>query len=144
MIGIVLAAHGPLPNALIESAKMILGDVEQVFSLSLMPDDNLDGLVERMQTTAANADTGDGVLILLDLFGGTPSNAATLLTQQMRDVHAVSGVNVPMLLETLMARRSVDQAAVLAETAAGSGVQGIVNIAEKFAEYRKQARSDNT
>jgi PTS system mannose-specific IIA component len=143
MIGIVLAAHGPLPNALLESAKMILGDVEQVFPLSLMPDDNLDGLVERMQMTAANADTGDGVLILLDLFGGTPSNAATLLTQQMKDVHAVSGVNVPMLLETLMARRSIDHAATLAETATGSGVQGIVNIAEKFAEYRKRTRSDN-
>lgn len=143
MIGIVVAAHGPLPEALLESAKMILGDTEQVAPLSLMPDDNLEGLVERMESTVEEVNTGGGVLILLDLFGGTPSNAATLLTQQMEDVHAVSGVNVPMLLETLMARKSINEAAELAESAANSGSQGIVNLALKFAEFQKGKKKNN-
>jgi PTS system mannose-specific IIA component len=144
MIGIVLAAHDQLPESLLESARMILGGTEQIELLALMPDDNLEGLVMRMQSAIAAVNTGDGVLILLDLFGGTPSNAVVMLTQQSEDIHAVSGVNIPMLLETLMARRSVEEAAVLAETAAASGMQGIVNISKKFAEYRKREQQADT
>ena len=47
MIGIVLAAHGPLPEALLESADMILGDTENIFPLKLMPGDTLEGLIDR-------------------------------------------------------------------------------------------------
>jgi PTS system mannose-specific IIA component len=143
MIGIVLAAHGPLPEALLESARMIVGDTPQIISISLMPGDSLEGLVDRLREAAGQVDSGDGVLILLDIFGGTPSNAATLVTQQMPGVYAASGVNVPMLLETLLTRRYVSDVKALAETAVSSGVQGIVNIVEAFKQFqeRKQAAS---
>jgi mannose/fructose/sorbose-specific phosphotransferase system IIA component len=144
MIGIVLAAHGPLPEALLESADMILGDTENIIPLKLMPGDNLEGLVDRMHDGVQEADTGQGVLILLDLFGGTPSNAAALITQQMEGVQAVSGVNVPMLLETLLARQGSDDVQALTETAAQSGTKGIVNIVEAFQQFqtRKQETDD--
>lgn len=143
MIGIVLAAHGPLPEALLESARMIVGDTPQIISVSLMPGDSLEGLVDRLREAAGQVDSGDGVLILLDLFGGTPSNAATLLTQQLPGVYAASGVNVPMLLETLLTRQYASDVKSLAETAVSSGVQGIVNIVEAFKQFqeRKQAAS---
>src|SRR6266571_5664512 len=108
MIGIVLAAHGPLPAALLESTTMILGELPQVASVSLMPGDSLEGLVERLQAAVNEVNTGDGTLILLDMFGGTPANATTLLTQQTSDLRAVTGINLPMLLETFMARMSSD------------------------------------
>jgi mannose/fructose/sorbose-specific phosphotransferase system IIA component len=144
MIGIVLAAHGPLPEALLESADMILGDTENIIPLKLMPGDTLEGLIDRMHDAVQEADTGQGVLILLDLFGGTPSNAAALITQQMEGVHAVSGVNVPMLLETLLARQSSEDVQALTETATQSGTKGIVNIVEAFRQFQARKQETNS
>jgi mannose/fructose/sorbose-specific phosphotransferase system IIA component len=143
MIGIVLAAHGPLPEALLESADMILGDTENIFPLKLMPGDSLEGLIDSMRNAAQEMNTGQGVLILLDLFGGTPSNAAALITQQVEGVQAVSGVNVPMLLETLLARHSTEDVQALTETATNSGTQGIVNIVEAFQQFQAQKQEKN-
>jgi mannose/fructose/sorbose-specific phosphotransferase system IIA component len=144
MIGIVLAAHGPLPEALLESADMILGDTENIFPLKLMPGDSLEGLIDRMRDVVQEADAGQGVLILLDLFGGTPSNAAALISQQVEGVHAVSGVNVPMLLETLLARQSSDDVLALADTATNSGTQGIVNVVKAFQQYQARKQEANS
>lgn len=137
MIGIVLAAHGPLPEALLESARMIAGEFEQVSIISLMPGDSLEGLVERIRAAVDEVNSGDGVLILIDLFGGTPSNAATLITQQVAHTYAASGVNVPMMLETLLTRPHASDARSLAETAVASGSKGIVNIVDAFQAYRE-------
>lgn len=138
MIGLVLAAHGPLPGALLESAAMIVGEFEQITKLSLMPGDSLEGLIDRLRAAAEEVDSGDGVLILLDLFGGTPSNAATLITQERLNTHAISGVNIPMLLEVLLSRQYQEDVNSLAETAFNSGNQGIVNIVEAFRAYRQR------
>ena len=144
MTGIVVAAHGSLPEALLESVDMILGDTSNISILTLMPGDTLEGLVDRMQVAVQEVDSGQGVLILLDLFGGTPSNAAALITQQVDGVQAVSGVNVPMLLETLLARQSSDDVQDLAKTATSSGIQGIVNVVEAFHQFqaRKGEKKD--
>ena len=144
MIGIVLAAHGPLPDALLESARMIAGEFEQVSTVSLMPGDSLEGLAERLRLAADEVNSGDGVLILIDLFGGTPSNAATLITQQMPNTYAASGVNVPMLLETLLTRPHSEDARSLAETAVNSGSAGVVNIVERFNEYRARREASES
>lgn len=142
MIGLVVVAHGPLPEALLETAAMIAGKYEGIATLSLMPGDGLEDLVDRLRAAAEVVDDGDGVLILLDLFGGTPSNAATLITQQRENTYAVSGVNVPMLLEVLLTRQYQDDVKSLTETAYSSGNQGIVNIVEKFEAYRKSKQQD--
>jgi len=137
MIGIVLAAHGPLPGAFLESTSMVLGDLPQVESISLMPGDSLEGLVDRLQAAVNEVNTGDGVLILLDMFGGTPANAAAFLTQQTNDLCAVTGVNLPMLLEIFMARMSTDRLESLAEMAFSAGQAGIVDIGEAFKKFRQ-------
>lgn len=139
MVGMVLAAHGPLPKALLESVGMIMGDLPQVTSVSLMPGDSLEGLVDRLQFAVNEVNTDQGVLILLDLFGGTPANAAALLSQQMTGVQAVSGVNLPMLLETFLARMGTDavSAEALAQTASAAGRDGVVNIVAAFQQFRQ-------
>jgi len=141
MIGIVLAAHGPLPAAFLESTYMILGELPQVASVSLMPGDSLEGLLDSLQAAVNEVNTGDGVLILLDMFGGTPANAAAFLTQQTNDVCAITGVNLPMLLETFIARMSTDRLESLAETAFLAGQAGIVDIVEAFKKFR-QGKTD--
>lgn len=137
MIGIVLAAHGPLPGAFLESTGMILGDLPQVASISLMPGDSLEGLVDRLQAAVHEVNTGDGVLILLDLFGGTPANATAFLSQQAQDLRAVTGMNLPMLLETFMARMSTDSLESLAETAFAAGQTGIMDIVAAFKKFQQ-------
>jgi len=137
MIGIVLAAHGPLPGAFLESTSMILGDLPQVATISLMPGDSLEGLVDRLHAAVNEVNTGDGVLILLDMFGGTPANAAAFLTQQVDDVRAVTGMNLPMLLETFMERIGTDRLESLAETALSVGQAGIIDIGEAFKKFRQ-------
>jgi len=143
MIGIVLAAHGPVPAALLESTNMILGELPQVASVSLMPGDSLEGLIDRLQAAVNEVNTGDGVLILLDMFGGTPANAAAFLTQQTNDVYAVTGVSLPMLLETFMARMSMEGSTQevplqsLAEAAFSAGHAGIVDIVDAFKKFQQ-------
>ena len=137
MIGIVVAAHGSLAELLMESTQMIIGDMEQVATVSLMPGDSLEGLVDRMRTAVNSVNQGDGVIIFLDLFGGTPSNAAALLTQQLEGVHAITGVNFPMLAEMFMLRPSAESVQVLTETAVNAGLTGIVDVVRAFRNFQK-------
>lgn len=136
MIGVVLAAHGPLPGAFLESLAMILGDMEQVTTLSLMPGDSLEGLVDRLRHAVQQVNTGQGVLVFLDLFGGTPSNAAALLTQEMDNVFAVTGMNFPMLAEVFMLRLSSDDIQELVSTAVSAGQSGIIDLVEAFKKFQ--------
>jgi PTS system mannose-specific IIA component len=137
MIGIVLAAHGPLPQALLDSCDMVLGSLPQVSTVSLMPGDSLEGLVDRLRDAAQSVDSGQGVLILLDMFGGTPANATTLLSQQRDDLRAVTGASLPMLLETFLSRQSTDDLAALTATAVRAGKDSVVDVVEAFREFRR-------
>lgn len=132
-----MAAHGPSPKALLESSRMIIGDLPQVTAVSLMPGDSLKGLIDRLRRSCEEVESGDGVLILLDLFGGTPANAAALLMQQREKTHAVTGVNLPMLVEILLERKTHNKVEILAQTAVTAGKNGIINIAEAFAKFRE-------
>jgi mannose/fructose/sorbose-specific phosphotransferase system IIA component len=137
MIGVVLAAHGPLPAALLESCDMILGGQPQVATVSLMPGDSLEGLVDRLGDAARSVDEGQGILILLDMFGATPANATMLLAQQREDLRAVTGVSLPMLLETFMARLSSDDLDGLTATAVSAGKESVRDIVTEFNQFRR-------
>jgi len=114
MIGIVLATHGELGRALIGAMEMIVGAQPRVAALSLQVADRLEDATERLQEAIDGADAGDGVLVLTDMLGGTPSNLCLALIGGPRTVEVVSGVSLPMLLKAVQARRE----SVLRETAA--------------------------
>lgn len=138
MIGVVLAAHGPLPAALLESCDIIMGGQPQVATVSLMPGDSLEGLVDRLGEAASSVDSGRGVLIFLDMFGGTPANATVMLAQQREQVRAVTGVSLPMLLETFMSRLSTDDLEALTATAVSAGKDAVSDIVEAFNAFRRE------
>jgi len=114
MIGIVLATHGELGRALIGAMEMIVGAQSLVAALSLQLADRLEDAATRLQEALDGADDGDGVLVLTDMLGGTPSNLCLALIGGRRQVDVVSGVSLPMLLKAVQARRVSD----LRETAA--------------------------
>jgi PTS system mannose-specific IIA component len=113
MIGIVLVTHGSLGEALVHSMNIILGEQEQVEALSLMVEDDIGDANKRLRGAVEKADSGDGVLILTDMLGGTPSNLSLALLGQP-GIEVISGVNLPMLLKASQSRQQHD----LGETAA--------------------------
>jgi len=103
MIGIVLVSHGDLGRELLDTARGICGTDDQVIALGLGPDDAIEDFPARVRDAAARLVDVDGVLVLVDLFGGSPANA-TLRCLAETDYECVSGVNLPMLLEALTLR----------------------------------------
>ena len=114
MTGVVLATHGELGRALIGAMEMIVGAQPLVAALSLQVADRIEDATSRLQEALDGADEGDGVLVLTDMLGGTPSNLCLALIGGPRPVEVVSGVSLPMLLKAAQVRRESD----LRETAA--------------------------
>lgn len=124
----VVAGHGPLGKALVESAELIVGSQSHLTHVGLEPLGTIESLQEEVGAAVSRAEDGEGVLVLIDLFGGTPGTAAAL---SLRDRRAalVAGVNLPMLLEVLMAREQGASLEELAQVAVEAGTTGIRGIA---------------
>jgi len=126
MIGILLVTHGPMGQAMLESAEMIVGKQDNVQAVALTAEVSLDALREQVKLAASRVDAGQGVLVLVDLFGGTPANAVAS-NLQAHAYRCLCGVNLPMLVEALVMR---DQMA-LPELAAHTeeiACQSVVNL----------------
>jgi len=97
MVQVLILSHGALAHALVDTAERIVGQLEDVQALSLDWDGPREDLLARLHQVVDSIDEGDGVLILTDLFGDTPSNLALGLVEPGR-VEVVTGVNLPMVL----------------------------------------------
>lgn len=108
MIGVVIATHGEFGNALLSTLKMILGEVEGLVSVPLLPEDSLGSFKAKVEKAAQGLGTQDtGTLILVDMLGGTPFNVAIQLATQGK-VQVVAGVNLPMLIKVASHRDETD------------------------------------
>lgn len=106
MIGLVVATHGTLGEALLETVTMIIGRPGQACAVTLSRDHAPDELRELLVKAIAEVDKdGDGVLVMADMFGGTPANLAMTLLVPGR-VELLTGVNLPMLLKFLTYRNN--------------------------------------
>ena len=97
MIGILIVSHGNLAEALISSAEILIGSLPKVRGVSIWPQDKKEEIQERIEREIAEVDSGEGVIILTDLLGGTPTNLSLSFLDEKR-VAVVTGVNIPMLL----------------------------------------------
>jgi mannose PTS system EIIA component len=125
MIGIVLISHGRFAEGLLDAAEMIVGEMENVACIGLEPMDDIDLLVERIQEAVNAVDVGDGVLLMVDLFGASPFNASGRLALAQQDrLELITGMNLPMLVELLVQREglSLKEASQIALDAGKSGV----------------------
>jgi len=104
MIGIVVVTHSQLGEALIEAAEFIVGSrPERVVSVSIDLNQNVDKLREKVAAGIKKAGREEGILILTDMFGGTPSNISYSFLEEGR-VEVLSGVNLPILVQALNSR----------------------------------------
>lgn len=113
MISVLLVTHGRLAEEMLSAARVIAGELPNFRALSLEWTEGIDEARARIAREVADLDQGDGVLILTDMFGDTPSNAALALRESGR-VEVVTGVNLPMVVRlgcTRAARQSLEETA---------------------------------
>ena len=97
MVGFLIITHHELASSLLSAARMLGADTERMRAVGLMEDEGPEAFAERVSQAVREADTGDGVIALADLFGGTPFNTIFRIAQQ-KEVSVVTGVNLPMIL----------------------------------------------
>jgi mannose PTS system EIIA component len=103
MIGLVLVTHGALANEFKSALEHVVGPQELIETVAIGPDDDMEERRRDILERVDAANTGDGVVILTDMFGGTPSNLA-ISVMQTREVEVIAGVNLPMLVKLARVR----------------------------------------
>jgi PTS system mannose-specific IIA component len=106
-IGVVVVTHGQLATELLNAAQMIVGDLPRFTAVSIGWHDDVDVARRALGQAIASVDRGQGVLLLTDMFGGTPSNLGLTFLEDGR-VEVVTGVNLPMLIKLAKAPESCD------------------------------------
>ena len=107
MIGVVVVTHGQLANELVNAAEMIVGDLPQFAAVSIGWHDEANDARADIADAIARVQGDSGVLILTDMFGGTPSNLGLTFLEANR-VEVITGVNLPMLIKLASLRGSQD------------------------------------
>ena len=107
MIEIIMVSHGDYAEAMLESAQLIAGRQDHIRVFGLHPGDSVDELREKISGAIAEAEKNGEVLVLTDMFSGSPFNAVASLMKRCSFRH-ITGINLPILLEILMDRDSGD------------------------------------
>jgi PTS system mannose-specific IIA component len=119
MIGLVVVTHGRLAEEFIAAAEHVVGRLEAIRAVSIGPEDDMDVRRKEIIAAAKACDQGDGVVILTDMFGGTPSNLAISVMGGGK-IEVIAGVNLPMLIKLAEVRGKLPLAeAALAAQEAG-------------------------
>lgn len=127
-IAIVIGTHGWAAEQLLKTAEMLLGEQENVGWIDFVPGENAETLIEKYTAQLEKLDTSKGVLFLVDTWGGSPFNAASRIVVDKEHYEVIAGVNVPMLVETFMARDdnpSFDELVALAVETGREGVKAL-------------------
>ena len=106
MIGLVLVTHGRLAEEFVSAMEHVVGKQERIATIAIGPDDDMEERRKDIAEAIAAVDAGRGVIVLTDLFGGTPSNLAISLMERGR-VEVIAGINLPMLIRLESARKAM-------------------------------------
>jgi mannose PTS system EIIA component len=129
MIGLVIVTHGKLADEFIHAVEHIVGKQEQIVAICIGPEDRMETRRADIETAITQVGTGVGVIILTDMFGGTPSNLAISLLEEDK-VEVVAGLNLPMLVKLCRIRKECNlQKAASAAQDAG---RKYINIASQI------------
>lgn len=118
MIGLVLVTHGCLATEFRSALEHVVGPQAQLETVTIGPEDDMDGCREDILKAVCRADGGDGVVVLTDMFGGTPSNLAISCMNGTK-VEVIAGMNLPLLIKLASVREdhTLDEAVLEAQEA---------------------------
>ncbi|MCO5081649.1 MAG: PTS sugar transporter subunit IIA [Rhizobiaceae bacterium] len=129
MIGLVLVTHGRLAEEFRNAVEHVVGPQQSFETVSIGADDDMEQRRRDIVQAVATADTGSGVIILTDMFGGTPSNLAISVMEPGR-IEIIAGVNLPMLIKLSSVRKTGDMASALNE--AQNAGRKYINVASQL------------
>ncbi|MYL96904.1 PTS fructose transporter subunit IIA [Novosphingobium sp. FGD1] len=129
MIGLILVTHGNLAEEFVHAMEHVVGDQSDVATVCIGPNDDMERRRNEIAEAIVKVDTGEGVIILTDLFGGTPSNLAISLMQAGK-VEVIAGINLPMLIRLAKARSCMPVRD--AEAAARDAGRNYITIASEY------------
>ncbi len=129
MIGMVLVTHGQLAEEFIAALFHVVGEQSQVRAVCIGPDDDMEQRRQDILNSVAEVDDGNGVVVLTDMFGGTPSNLAISIMDKAK-VEVIAGVNLPMLIKLASVRKTepLDKSVIAARDAG----QKYINVASSL------------
>jgi mannose PTS system EIIA component len=134
MIGLILVTHGRLAEEFLVALEHVVGPQKQIATICIGPHDDMESRRKEIAAAIKRVETGDGVIMLTDLFGGTPSNLSISLLDSGR-VEVIAGVNLPMLIRLDSARKNMDvRDAVAAAREAG---RKYISVASEVLEASK-------
>ena len=129
MIGLVIIAHGQLAEEFKNAIIHVMGPQQQIAAINIEPDDNIDNRRKDLLAAVEEVDSGCGVIVLSDMFGGTPSNLAISLLN-LDHVEVIAGVNLPMLIKLASIRENTPVAKAVVE--AQEAAKSYINVASKL------------
>jgi len=134
MIGMVLVTHGRLAAEMVNALEHVVGKQEQIAAVCIAPDDDMEERRREIVEAIARMDSGSGVVLLTDMFGGTPSNLAISIMDRAK-VEVIAGVNLPMLVKLASVRdkASIEEAVAKAQEAG----KKYINIASQLLAKEK-------
>lgn len=119
IIGLVIVTHGRLADEFVAALEHVVGPQKMIETICIGPDDRMDNRRQDILDAVARADTGTGVIVLTDMFGGTPSNLAISILKEAK-IEVIAGVNLPLLVKLAGVRKTADlETAVKEAYAAG-------------------------
>ena len=135
MIGLVIVTHGRLAVELIAALEHVVGPQSAVMTICIGPDDDMEKRRKEILSSVEKVDSGKGVILLTDMFGGTPSNLAISIMEQT-NVEIIAGVNMPMLIKLASNRKdgSLKKVALEAQNAG----RKYINIASGLLDGKKE------
>lgn len=127
MIGILLVTHGEFGEEIRRSAELIIGPISNCSTISLNRDDSISNLKDEVEKLLESLDQGDGVIVLVDLVGGSPFNVCSVTLKQRRNFKLLSGLNLSMIVECAMMRESmgVDE---LTQHCKQTGINSVIEV----------------
>ena len=132
MIGIIVAGHGNLADSLVETAKLVVTGANEIVSVALDPSDDSQRFQEELKGAVLKLGEEDGVLVLTDMFGGTPSNVGMTLHSSGK-VEVLTGANLPMLIKALTVCQKETDLKKVAQTVKLAGQSAIAIASEVLA-----------
>jgi len=129
VIGIVLVTHGRLAAEFVAALEHVVGAQAQIAAICIGPDDNMEERRQEILTSVGAVDSGDGTVLLTDMFGGTPSNLAISVMDRGK-IEVIAGINLPMLIKLASLRQTESlERAVLGAQEAG---RKYINVASQL------------
>lgn len=135
MVKILIVTHGPLAYAFKESSEMFFGDAcKDMETIGLFPQDNPEQLKDKICKKIEEMDTGEGIMVFVDIFAGSPFNMVALSIDELKEKHDIqcfTGVNLPFLMEAL-ANKEIMKLNEMTNHLSGVSKDTIVNLRESL------------